>query len=374
MNQHEFMLGGKPIGASSRVLVIAEIGINHDGSLEQALRLIDAAAGCGADAVKFQTFRAERLMVESRGRFAQQGECGESAYEMFRRLELSWEGHERLKARADSRGVLFLSTPFDEDSADFLDALGVPAFKIASSDLTHLPLLRHLARKRKPLLLSTGMSYLHEVEEAVCTLQSCGAPDIALLHCVSTYHAPPDTLNLRTIQTLHEHFHLPAGFSDHSEGIFFSLLAAALGARVLEKHFTLDRTGAGPDHKVSIEPRELRELVARLAVVDASLGTGRKHPTKEEEQSRMLSRRSIVAATDIAIHQTVQPWMLTCKRPAGGIDPREVDRVTGMQARRKIAKDSILYWEDLVPAHCAKAADRETASTMPQGQPSASTP
>jgi N,N'-diacetyllegionaminate synthase len=279
MQQPEIVLGGKSVGVSSRVFVIAEIGINHDGSREQALKLIDAAADCGADAVKFQTFRADRLMVPSGRRLAQQGQCEESAYQMFSRLELSWEDHSRLKERADRRGVLFLSTPFDEDSADFLDALGVVAFKIASSDLTHLPLLRHLARKGKPLLLSTGMSYLHEVEEAVCTLQSHGAPDLVLLHCVSSYPAPPESLNLRTIQTLRERFHLPVGFSDHSQGIFFSLLAAALGARMIEKHFTLDRNAPGPDHKISIEPRELLELVARLAVVDDSLGSGCKHPT-----------------------------------------------------------------------------------------------
>ncbi len=350
MGQHELVVGGKTVGASSRVFVIAEIGINHDGSAEQAMRLIDAAADCGADAVKFQTFRADRLMVRSTDRLAQQEEGSESAFQMFRRLELSWEDHKRLKARADSRGVLFLSTPFDEESADFLDSLGVAAFKIASSDLTHLPLLRHLARKGKPLLLSTGMSHLDEVGEAVTTLRESGASDIVLLHCVSSYPASPDSLNLKAIQTLRERFDLPVGFSDHSEGIFFSLIAAALGARVIEKHFTLDRRAPGPDHKVSIEPKDLRELVSQLSQVDASLGNGCKRPASVEEQSRLLSRRSIVAAVDIPMHVTIQPSMLTCKRPAGGIDPRDVDRVTGAQARRHIAKDSILRWVDLQQA------------------------
>lgn len=350
MRQHEFLLGGKPVGASSKVFMIAEIGVNHNGSVEHGLKLIDAAADCGADAVKFQTFRADRLMVSTPDRLRQQGECGESAYQMFRRLELSWDDHRRLKSRADSRGVLFLSTPFDEQSADFLEDLGVPAFKIASSDLTHLPLLRHLGRKGKPLLLSTGMSYMNEVEEAVCTLRSCGARDIALLHCVSSYPAPPESLNLRTIQTLRDRFDLPVGLSDHSQGTLFALIAAAMGARVLEKHFTLDRSAPGPDHKLSIEPGELRELVAQLAIVDASLGNGCKHPTKDEEQSRLLCRRSIVAAVDIRMHETIQPWMLDCKRPAGGIDPREIDQVTGTQACRNIAKDSILSWDDLLPS------------------------
>jgi N,N'-diacetyllegionaminate synthase len=350
MKQREFFLGGRLIGGFSKTLVVAEIGINHDGNLDQALKLVDAAAAGGADAVKFQTFRADRLMVPSESRFSQQTDGGESAYQMFRRLELSWESHEKLKAHADERGVLFLSTPFDEDSADFLESLGVPAFKIASSDLTHLPLLRHLARKGKPLILSTGMSYLHEVEEAVCTLQSCGAPDIVLLHCVSTYPAPAEALNLKTIEVLRDRFQLPVGFSDHSEGVFFSLLAAALGAKVLEKHFTLDKNAPGPDHKVSVDPAELRELVTRLSVVDASLGTGCKQPTEMEEQSRRLSRRSIVAAVDIAPEETIQPWMLDCKRPAGGMDPREIDRVIGMQARRRIDKNSIMRWDDVLPA------------------------
>jgi len=349
MRQHEFRLGGRPVGSSSKVLVVAEIGINHDGSLDKALDLIDAAAACGADAVKFQTFRADRLMVPSDIRFSQQLAGGESAFAMFRRLELSWEQHAALKEHADRKGILFLSTPFDEESADFLDRLGVPAFKIASADLTHLPLLRHVARKGRPVLLSTGMSYLHEVEEAVCTLQSCGAPDIVLLHCISSYPAPPEALNLRAIQTLHQRFHLPVGFSDHSEGIFFSLLAAALGARILEKHFTLDKNAAGPDHKASIDPRELRALVSTLATVDASLGTGSKQPAASEQEGRALGRRSIVAAVDIAAHATIQPWMLDCKRPGGGIDPREIDRVTGMLALRPIEKNAMLRWEDLSP-------------------------
>jgi N-acetylneuraminate synthase/N,N'-diacetyllegionaminate synthase len=268
---------------------------------------------------------------------------------MFRRLELSRSDHAQLKAEADRRGILFLSTPFDEESADLLDELGVPAFKVASSDLTHVPLLRHLARKGKPLLLSTGMSYLSEVEDAVRTLKSGGARDIVLLHCVSAYPAPPESLNLRVILTLKERFGLPVGFSDHSQGTFFSLLAAALGARVIEKHFTLDRNAPGPDHQASIEPDDLRALVRGLAQVDASLGSGIKIPTREETSSRLLSRRSIIAAVDVRVGEALQPWMLTCKRPARGIDPREIDRVTSMRAARDIAKDCVLTWDDLLP-------------------------
>jgi N,N'-diacetyllegionaminate synthase len=356
MRQHEFILGGKPLSPASRVFMIAEVGINHDGSVERALKLIDAAADCGADAVKFQTFRADRLMIAAPDRLAHQADDGETAYDMFRRLELSWPDHEKLKDHADRRGILFLSTPFDEDSADFLEALGVPAFKIASSDLTHSPLLRHIARKGKPILLSTGMSFLAEVEEAVDTLQSCGARDIVLLHCVSSYPAPPESLNLKTIQTLRDRFGLPVGFSDHSQGTLFSLIAAALGARVLERHFTLDRNAPGPDHKVSLDPPGLRALIADLSHVEAALGSGSKIPSQAEEQGRRLSRRSIVAAADIRRHETIQARMLACKRPGGGLEPRDLDRVIGMRAGRDLDKDSILRWDDLLPPAHPKPA------------------
>ena len=367
MSHREFLLAGRPIGFSSKVLVIAEIGVNHDGSMERAFRLIDAASDCGADAVKFQTFRADRLMTAVKDRLAQQMDGSETAYEMFRRLELSWDDHQKLKDHADRRGMLFLSTPFDEDSADFLDGLGVPAFKIASSDLTHIPLLRHIARKSKPILLSTGMSFLSEVEEAVRTLQDHGARDIVLLHCVSSYPAPPESLNLRSIPTLRDHFHLPVGFSDHSQGTLFSLIAAALGARVLERHFTLDRNAAGPDHKASLDPDDLRALITSLGRVEASLGDGDKHPSRAEEQGRQLSRRSIVAAADIRAHETIHPWMLACKRPAGGLNPCEVDKVIGMRARRDLARDSVLHWEDLLPSACAGAAGESISVATNQG-------
>jgi N,N'-diacetyllegionaminate synthase len=373
MSHHEFMLGGKPIGLSSKVFVIAEVGINHDGSVEQALKLIDAASDCGAEAVKFQTFRADRLMVATPDRLAQQTDGSETAYEMFRRLELSWDDHKKLKDHADRRGILFLSTPFDEESADFLDALGVPGFKIASSDLTHIPLLRHIARKGRPILLSTGMSFLAEVEEAVHTLRDCGAHDIVLLHCVSSYPAPPESLNLRSMLTLRDHFHLPVGFSDHSQGTLFSLIAAALGARVLERHFTLDRNAPGPDHKASLDPGDLRALITGLGSVEASLGNGDKHPSRAEEQGRQLSRRSIVTAADIRAHETIHPWMLTCKRPAGGLHPCEMDKVIGMRTRRDLVRDSVLHWEDLLPSSGAGAAGETIPETTNEGpQPSGS--
>ncbi|HYK89522.1 MAG TPA: N-acetylneuraminate synthase [Acidobacteriota bacterium] len=349
MRQEGILIDGKVVG-SSRVFVIAEIGINHNGSLNQARRLIDAAAECGADAVKFQTFRADRLMIPSGDRLAQQGDDGETAFQMFRRLELSWDDHEQLKKHADEHGVAFFSTPFDEESADFLDQLGVAAFKIASADINHFPLLNHVGAKGKPVLLSTGMSYLNEVADAVWALKSAGAEDILLLHCVSAYPAPPESLNLRAIQTLRDYFDLPVGFSDHTEGILLPPIAVALGAGVIEKHFTLDKGAEGPDHKLSLNPEELRLMIRNLRDIEKSLGDGRKRPATVEEENRLLSRRSIVAAVDIRSGESISPWMLTFKRPGSGLEPRHLQKLVGMKARRNISKDTILKWEDLMPS------------------------
>jgi N,N'-diacetyllegionaminate synthase len=350
MIETDILIDQKVIGAGSRVFVIAEIGINHDGSVNQAEKLIDAAAEAGADAVKFQSFRADRLLIPSRDRYAQQRNGSESAYQMLRRCELSWANQEKLKKHADRRGVIFMSTPFDEESADFLDSLGVPAFKIASSDITHVPLLCHIACKGKPILLSTGMSFLSEVADAVWNLKSSGAKEILLMHCVSMYPALPQKMNLRAIQTLQSYFELPVGLSDHSEGILFPLVAVALGAVVIEKHFTLDKSAFGPDHKASMDPADLKTLIGSLRDVECCLGDGRKRPSDVEEENRLLSRRSIVAAVDIRAKETIAPWMLSFKRPGTGLEPRHWEKVIGMTARRNVGKDTILQWEDLVPS------------------------
>jgi len=350
MKDTDILIGQKVIGTVSKVFVVAEIGINHDGSVTQAEKLIDAAADAGADAVKFQSFQAERLLIPSRERYAQQMEGAESAYQMLRRCELTWSDQEKLKKHADARGVIFISTPFDEESADFLDSLDVPAFKIASADITHVPLLRHVASKGKPILLSTGMSYLNEVADAVWNLKSSGAKDILLMHCVSAYPAPPQDMNLRALQTLQSYFDLLVGLSDHSEGILLSLVAVALGAVVIEKHFTLDKSAAGPDHKASMDPEDLKLLVKGLRNVEASLGDGRKRPSDAEEESRLFSRRSITAAADIRANETIEPWMLAFKRPGTGLEPRYWEKVIGLTARRNISKNTILQWEDFVPS------------------------
>ena len=345
----DILIAQKVVGPGSNVFVIAEIGINHNGNVNQALKMIDEAAESGADAVKFQSFRVDKLLIPSQNRYAQQMGSMESAYQMLRRCELSWEDQEKLKKHAEEKKVLFLSTPFDEETVDFLDSLGVPAFKIASSDITHVPLLRHVAKKGKPIFMSTGMSFLSEVGDALQVLRSSGAKEVLLMHCVSAYPTPPQNMNLRSLETLQSHFELPVGLSDHSEGILLPLIAVALGAVVIEKHFTLDKNAPGADHKCSMDPEDLKQLVKALRDVEASLGDGRKRPSDIEEEGRLLGRRSIVAAVDIRAHEKIAPWMLTCKRPGSGLEPRYKEQIVGMAARRNISKNTILQWEDLAP-------------------------
>ncbi|MDR0309977.1 MAG: N-acetylneuraminate synthase family protein [Acidobacteriota bacterium] len=342
----QIRLGGRIVGSGAGVFVIAEIGINHNGSVEEAAKLIDAAADCGADAVKFQSFRADRLLICSRDRYAQQS-GGESAYDLLRRCELSFHEQEKLKAHADKRGIMFISTPFDEEGVDFLDSLGVPAFKVASGDITHMPLLRRIAEKGKPVFLSTGMSYLEEVIEAVNCLREGGAEEILLMHCAASYPASSRDMNLRALETLRSRFGLPVGLSDHSRGILFSIAAAALGASAVERHFTLDRGAEGPDHKASLSPDGLKKLVNNLRRLKAGMGSGEKRPAESEADGRRLGRRSVVAAVDIQAGGRIVSDMLTCKRPGTGIAPGYLDRIAGMTPCRFIAKDALITWEDL---------------------------
>lgn len=367
MKEMNILIDQKVVGPGSRVFVVAEIGINHNGSVNQAEKLIDAAAEAGADAVKFQTFRVDRLLIPPRDRWVAQPDGTESAYHMLRRFELTWEDQARLKKHCDRREICFLSTPYDEESADFLDAIGMPAFKTASADITHVPLLRHVACKAKPVLLSTGMSFLNEVADAIWNLRSAGAKEILLMHCVSTYPAFPQYMNLRAIPTLQSYFELSVGLSDHSEGILFPPVAVAMGAVLIEKHFTLDKQAPGPEHKASVDPKELKLLIRHLRDVEAAMGDGRKRPADVEEESRLFNRRSIVAAVDIRAHEPIAPWMLTFKRPGSGLEPRYCDKVLGMTARRNIGKDTILQWEDLAPAMSAET-DYENDIPEPAAQ------
>jgi len=349
MKLHEILIGERVVGTASRVFIVADVGMSHGGSVSLARKHIDAAADCGVDAVNFHIFRAEKMMIHPQHWTLHKDQGAESAYQAYHRLELHWEDYEELKKLADARGLAYLPTPCDEESVDFLDSLGVAAFKIASSDITHTPLLRHVSGKGKPILLSTGMSYLSEVVDAIWTLKASGAKEILLLHCVSAYPAAPKTLNLRAIETLRDYFQLPVGFSDHSPGILMAPIAVALGAVVLEKHLALDRQSPCLEGEGSVDAEELRSLVRNLRTVESSLGDGRKRPSSVEEENRLVYRRSIVAAVDIRTYETIEPWMLAFKRPGSGLEPRQFEKVIGMRARRNIPRDSILRWEDLTP-------------------------
>jgi len=295
-------IGDELIGEEEPCFIIAEAGVNHNGSVELAKKLIDAAKDAGADAVKFQTFKAESVVVKDAQKAEYQKETtGEgSQYVMIKKLELAEEDFRELADYAEKKDIMFLSSPFDKDSVDLLHELDVPAFKVGSGEITNLPLLRYIAKKGKPIILSTGMSTLGEIEEALDVIRSEGVEDIILLHCVSNYPARIEDVNLRAMGTLKQAFKLPVGFSDHTLGITAPIAAVALGACVIEKHFTLDRNLPGPDHRASLEPDELKEMVKAIREVEKALGNGIKKPTKEEEKIKKVAGRSIVAKVDIS--------------------------------------------------------------------------
>jgi N,N'-diacetyllegionaminate synthase len=342
--------GSKSIGFGQPVFIIAEAGVNHNGDLQVAQELVDAAAEAGADAVKFQTFRAQELVSASSPKAQYQVSttgADELQIEMIKRLELSPSDHVALIERCHARGILFLSTPFDVASADLLETLGMPAYKIPSGEITNWPFLEHIASKKKPVILSTGMSDLTEVEEAVRVLRAAECSDLVILHCTSSYPAPAASVNLRAMQTLADAFHTPIGLSDHTMGIEVALAATALGACVLEKHFTLDRSLPGPDHRASLEPEELHSLVRGVRTVESALGDGRKHPMPSEEDVRNVARRSIVTLRTIPRGTLIAKDMLAFKRPGTGIPPSRLSTVIGQRAARTIAADTLIQLEDL---------------------------
>lgn len=332
-----------------RVFIIAEAGVNHNGDPELARRLVDAAQDAGADAVKFQTFVPEQVVAAGAARAAYQQanmpDRDESQLEMIRRLALSGEVFRELKEHCDRTGIMFLSTPFDYQSVDLLDELGVPVFKVGSGELTNYSLLKYIAGKRKPLILSTGMATLGEVEQALQVVREAGAQDVTLLHCTSSYPTPYKDVNLRAMVTLGRAFGVPIGYSDHTPGIEVAVAAAALGAQVVEKHFTLDCNLEGPDHKASLEPKELAAMVRAIRNVEAALGDGCKRPTAAERDTIRAARRSLVAARDITAGELITADNLTLKRPGTGIAPAMWDVVIARRARVDIAADTVLTWE-----------------------------
>ena len=343
-------IGGRPIGPGHPPFVIAEAGVNHNGNLDMALQLVGVAADAGAEAVKFQTFTAERVVTWDAPKAAYQKATtgiAESQLEMLKKLELSQEAHRELQAYCRKRGILFLSSPFDEQSADFLEGLDIPAFKIPSGEITNLPFLEHVARKARPMIVSTGMASLEEVRSAVATIRETGNSGLILLHCVSAYPANAADANLMAMQTMATAFDLPIGYSDHTVGIEVALAAVALGAQVIEKHFTLDRDLPGPDHRASLEPDELRALVRGTRNVRAALGHGRKEPAPCEAEIAAVSRKSIVAATDIPVGTVITRDLIVMKCPGTGLPPSMVSQIVGRTAAQDIRADTLIASEML---------------------------
>ncbi len=336
-------VGQRLLGPGHPCFVIAEAGVNHNGDMGLARELVDAARSAGADAVKFQSFKADRLASKTTPKAEYQKRLtggDESQLEMLRRLELSEADHRDLLAYCSKQEILFLSSPFDVLSADLLCELGLLALKIPSGEITNLPFLKHVASQKRPLILSTGMSTLGEVGRAVEVIDQHGAPGLVLLHCVSNYPADPAQCNLRAMETMRAEFEKPVGYSDHVLGNEVALAAVALGATVVEKHFTLDRGLPGPDHQASLEPEELAALVAGIRTVQSALGDGSKVPAPSERANRELARKSLVAAQPIKAGTILRRELIAAKRPGTGIPPGELHDLIGARILVDLEKDT----------------------------------
>ncbi len=339
----------------TRCQIIAEAGVNHNGSADLALRLIDAAVAAGADVVKFQTFLPDELATSDAPKAAYQivnaGDGAQSQCQMLRQLALPFDDFVRFKEHCDQAGIEFLSTPFDSESADFLEPL-VGRYKIPSGEVTNLPCLEYLAAKAKPLILSTGMSTLAEVAIAVDTIQSCqgfwtgSEIPLTLLHCCTDYPCQYGDVNLQAMTTLRVAFGVPVGYSDHTLGIEIPIAAAVMGAVIVEKHFTLDLDMPGPDHRASLNPMQLKEMVTAIRNCERARGDGIKRPAASEGPMRRLVRKSVVSARDIPAGAAIEPSMLTFKRPGDGICPARWRELIGRRSRRAIERDRVLRWED----------------------------
>lgn len=344
-------IGGRTIGEGQPVFVIAEAGINHNGRLDLALEMIDIAKRSGADAVKFQTFNADRYI----SRYAPSAQYQSSATgemnqrDLIRKYQLSDDDFIKLKARCDEIGIMFLSTPFDEVAADFLDSIGVLAFKIPSGEIDNLGYLQHVADKGKPIIMSTGMSSLGEVETAIDAIcRVVPIPDFALLHCTSNYPARTEDANLKCIATLRHAFKSPTGYSDHTQNYMTAIAAVTLGACIVEKHFTLDTSMDGPDHQASLRPVDFDAYVRAIRIAEDMLGTGIKVALPSEYDTRAVARKSIVAARNIAAGERLTEDKIIMKRPGTGLNYASRKYVLGKTAIRDIQIDGIISLGDFV--------------------------
>lgn len=327
--------------------IIAEAGVNHNGSLETAKKLVDVAANAGADAVKFQTFKADKLVSKTAQKADYQKQhdaLDETQHNMLKKLELDENAHQVLIQYCNTRRILFLSTPFDHESIDMLHQLGMSVFKIPSGEITNLPYLRHVGTLNKEVILSTGMATLNEVGNAleVLTIAGTSKDKITVLHATTEYPCPIDEVNLKAMHTMQKAFDVKVGYSDHTQGIEVAIAAAAMGATVIEKHFTLDRAMKGPDHKASLIPQELESMVHAIRNVSHALGDGVKMPSKSEVKNMTVARKSIVAMRDIRLGEVFSADNITTKRPGTGISPMHWDEVIGCVATRPFLVDELI--------------------------------
>ena len=338
----------------TKVLIIAEAGINHNGDFEKAKKLIEVAADAGADVVKFQTFKAEKLVSSSAKKAEYQqnnfAESDDSQFNMLKKLELPFEWHQDLIDYAKSLEIQFASTGFDEESVDFLESLGQSFFKIPSGEITNLPYLEHIASKNKPIILSTGMADMNEISDAIDALLNSGLSKnhITVLHCNTEYPTPMEDVNLMAMLQIRNDLGVKVGYSDHTLGIEVPIAATALGATVIEKHFTLDRKLPGPDHSASLEPNELKAMVQAIRNIEKALsGSGIKSPSNSETKNIIVARKSLVLTKDLASGTAITKHDLEIKRPGNGISPMKIKEVIGMTLKNDMPKEAILQWEDL---------------------------
>lgn len=329
------------------IFIIAEAGVNHNGSLEIAKALIDVAAQSGADAVKFQTFKADKLVSKTAQKASYQKQttdADESQYAMIKKLELDEKAHHELIEYCAQKNILFLSTPFDHESIDLLADLGMEIFKIPSGEITNLPYLRHIGSLQKEVILSTGMATLDEIDAALHVLTTAGTAKerISVLHATTEYPCPMDEVNLRAMQTIRDTFDIRVGYSDHTRGIEVPIAAAAMGAGVIEKHFTLDREMEGPDHKASLEPDELIAMVHAIRNIEKALGDGIKRPSSSELKNIPIARKSIVASRAITKGERLSEENITIKRPGSGISPMRYDEIIGTVASKNYDEDEAI--------------------------------
>lgn len=346
----DIKIGGRKVGLNAPCFIVAEIGVNHNGDIELAKKMISEAKSCGADAVKFQTFTADQLVTRETPKVKYQENTTsnqESHYDMIKKFELSKDDHVILKKYCELIGIDFISTPYDVESAKFLNEIGLAVFKTASADIVDLPLHHYLATTDKPVIVATGMATMEEIETIVGIYNNAGNPSLVLLHCVSNYPCSNESLNLLVIKTLYAAFGKVVGFSDHTTGMMAAVMAVTLGAKIIEKHFTLDKTLPGPDHKASATPDEFCDLVVAIRQAEAALGSSVKQCQDEEKQMALVSRKSVVLKIAVQAGERLTMEHLVLKRPGTGLMAKEYPNILGKITRRDLPPNHLLQWNDL---------------------------